>query len=100
MTNNEIIAKTKEEIRLRRLSEKTEKLYIQKIEFFIKHYQNRPLEGMSEVEIREFLIFVTEERKASSSTVNVYSCALRFVFGAILERNLIQFCSTMSTYIN
>ena len=88
MTNEEIIAKTKDEIRLRGLSKTTEHEYLGRLEFFINHYQNRPLSEMSEVEIRAFLLYMIEERKVTASTVNVYNSALRFIFGAVLERNL------------
>ena len=63
MTNEEIIAKTKDEIRLRGLSQATEYEYLGRLEFFINHYQNRPLCEMSEVEIRAFLL--TKVRKGS-----------------------------------
>jgi integrase len=88
MTNEEIIAKTKDEIRLRGLSQATEHEYLGRLGFFIKHYQDRPLSEMSETEIRAFLLYMIEERKVAASTVNVYNSALRFIFGAVLERNL------------
>ena len=88
MTNKEIIAKTKEEIKLRGLSKHTETEYLDKLRVFIRYYQDRPLSEMSEVEIRAFLLYLIDERKVATGTVNVYNSALRFVFGAILERNL------------
>jgi len=88
MTNEEIIAKTIEEIKLRGLSKHTEKEYLDKLRVFIRHYQDRPLYEMSEVEIRAFLLYLIDERKLATGTVNIYNSTLRFVFGAILERNL------------
>jgi site-specific recombinase XerD len=43
---------------------------------------------MSEEEIRGFLLFLLKENQNSSSTVNAYNSALRFVFGAVLGRTL------------
>ena len=88
MTNEEIIARTREEIRLRGLSQATEHEYLGRLKLFIAHFQNRPLIEMSETEIRKFLLYLLEERKVASSTANVYNSALRFIFGAVLERNL------------
>ena len=42
---------------------------------------------MSENEIREFLLYQLDLGK-SSGTVNIYNSALRFIFGAVLGRNL------------
>ena len=88
MTNEEIIAKTREEIRLRGLSKATEVEYLGKLNVFIRYYQDRPLQDMSEVEIRAFLLYLIDEKKVATGTVNIYNSALRFIFGAVLERTL------------
>ena len=88
MTNEEIIAKTKEEIKLRGLAKATELEYLGRLGQFIKYYNNRPLVEMNETEIRAFLLHLIDEQKVATGTVNTYNSALRFVFGAILERNL------------
>lgn len=88
MTNEEIVARTKEEIKLRGLSKSTEDEYLGKLRVFIRYYQDRPLQDMSETEIRAFLLYLIKEKQAASGTVNIYNSALRFVFGAVLERTL------------
>jgi len=88
MTNEEIIAKTKDEIKLRGLSKATEDLYLNKLKVFIKHHNNHPLEEMTETDIRAYLLYLIDEKKLTTGTVNAYNSALRFIFGAILERNL------------
>jgi site-specific recombinase XerD len=88
MTNEEIIAKTEEEIKLRGLAKATEIEYLGRLRQFIKHYNNRPLIEMNETEIRAFLLHLIDEKKVATGTVNTYNSALRFVFGAVLERNL------------
>lgn len=88
MTNEEIIEKTKDKIKLRGLSKATEEEYLGKLRVFIRHYQDRPLEEMSETQIRAFLLYLIEEKKAATGTVNIYNSALRFVYGAVLERTL------------
>jgi site-specific recombinase XerD len=88
MTNQEIIEKTKEEIQLRGLSESTSSEYLKKLEIFMKHYDGAPIYEMSEEEIRSFLLYQINEKQNAASTVNTYNSALRFVFGAVLERTL------------
>lgn len=88
MTNEEIIQKTKEEVKLRGLSSNTEEEYLSKLRVFIRYFENRSLEEMDEKDIRKFLLYQINEKHAASGTVNVYNSALRFIFGAILERNL------------
>lgn len=87
MTNEEIILKAKEEIRLRGLSPDTEIEYLTGIRVLARYYDNRPLEELHEPELRAFLLHLIESgRKAG--TVNRYNSSFRFVYGAVLERNL------------
>ena len=88
MNNQEIIERTKEEIQLRGLSAKTSEEYLDRLIVFMRHYGNQPIYGMSEVEIREFLLYQLNQKGNSSSTVNTYNSALRFIFGAVLRRTL------------
>ncbi len=88
MTNDAIIEKTKEEIKLRGLSKNTEKEYLSKLGVFLRYNENRPLEEMNEADIRSFLLYQINEKKVAAATVNIYNSALRFIFGAVLERNL------------
>jgi len=87
MTNEEIICKTKEEFKLRGLSKNTEDEYLGVLQRFAKHYNNRPLESMGENEIRKFLLYWVDSQK-SSGTVNIHNSALRFIYGAVLARNI------------
>ena len=88
MTNEEIMEKTKEEIKLRGLSDKTEAEYLKKLEIFMRYYGNEPIIEMSEEKIRAFLLYLIEEKQDAASTVNTYNSALRFIFGAVLGRTL------------
>ena len=87
MTNDEVIQKVKEEVRLRGLSADTEAEYIKSIRVLLDYYDNHLLCEMAEPEIREFLLHLLEIGR-SSGTVNIYNSAFRFVFGAVLEKNL------------
>jgi site-specific recombinase XerD len=87
MTNEEVIRKVKEQIHLRGLSVNTEAEYLKSVRVMLRYYDNRLLCEMAEPEIREFLLHLLKIGR-SSGTVNIYNSALRFVFGAVLEKNL------------
>ncbi len=87
MTNKEVFTKAFDEIKLRGLSSHTIKDYLSKLHIFLKYHRERPIETMGEQEIREFLIHLIDTGK-TSGTINVYNSALRFIFGAVLGRNL------------
>lgn len=87
MTNDEVIQKVKEEVRLRGLSADTEAEYLKSIRVLLDYYDNSLLCEIAEPEIREFLLHLLEIGR-SSGTVNVCNSAFRFVFGAVLEKNL------------
>jgi site-specific recombinase XerD len=88
MTNEEIIVKAKEEIKLRGLSQATEVQYLNRLKIFIRHYQNRPLQDMTEQDIREFLLYLANENRLATNTVNNYNNSLRFIFSVVMERTL------------
>ena len=87
MTNEEVVQKIHEEFVLRGMSQQTEESYLCALHLFLRYYENRPVEAMGEPEIREFLLYQISNGKANSS-VNIYNSALRFIFGAVLARNL------------
>lgn len=61
--------------------------YLGKLTAFLRFFDNRPINSMGEEEIREFLLHLLDSEK-SSSTVNIYNSALRFIFGAVLGKKL------------
>lgn len=87
MTNEEVIRKAHEEFALRGLSHYTVEEYLGALHIFLCYYENRSLETMGEQEIRKFLLYQIEVGKRPGC-VNNYNSALRFIFGAVLERNL------------
>ena len=87
MTNEEVFLRAHEEFALRGLSPNTVKEYILALRIFLRYYENRAIEAMGEVEIRDFLLYQINLGKATGS-VNIYNSALRFIFGAVLQRNL------------
>ena len=87
MTNEEVYQRAYDEIKLRGLSPHTVEEYLGKLTAFLRYFDNRPIDSMGEEEIREFLLHLLDSGK-SSSTVNIYNSALRFIFGAVLGKRL------------
>ena len=87
MTNEEVYQRAYDEVKLRGFSPHTVEEYLGKLTIFLRFFDNRPIETMGEAEIREFLLYQLDSGK-SSGTVNIYNSALRFIFGAVLGRNL------------
>jgi len=87
MTNEEILQQLEEEILLRGFSPHTLEEYMIRAKSFML-YTNRPLEELTEQDIREYLLYLLNVKKLSAASVNGYNSALRFLFGAILHRHL------------
>lgn len=87
MTNEEILQQLEEEIHLRGFSPHTQEEYMIRAKSFM-FYENRPLEELTEQDIRAFLLYLLNVKNLSAASVNGYNSALRFVFGAILHRHL------------
>jgi site-specific recombinase XerD len=87
MTNEEILQKLEEEILLRGFSPHTLEKYMIRAKSFML-YTNRPLEELTELDIRTYLLYLLDVKKLSAASVNGYNSALRFLFGAILHQHL------------
>ena len=87
MTNEDILQKLEEEVHLRGFSPHTHEEYMFRAKSFML-YANRPLEELTEQDIRAYLIYLIDVKKSSGASVNGYNSALRFLFCAILHRHL------------
>ena len=87
MTNEEVFIRAYDEVRLRGLSPKTVESYLGRLRLFLKYFHDQPIEEMGEIEIREYLLYLLDSGHSAGS-VNVCNSALRFIFGAVMGRNL------------
>src|SRR5215207_2661570 len=74
-----------EELKLRNYQEKTIAVYTAAVRKLAEHYRRSP-EQIEPEEIRSYLLYLLEERKLSSSTLNQIICALRFFYIRVLGR--------------
>jgi len=75
-----------EDMRLNGLSPKTQQSYVGAVAQLARHYGRSP-DLLGEEEIREFFLFLRDERHAADSTLNVYFSAVRFLFKKTLGRD-------------
>jgi integrase/recombinase XerD len=74
-----------EELRLRNYSEVTTRLYIDGVKRFSKFFGQSP-EQLGPEQIREYLLHLVDDRKATPSTVQLYRSALKFLYVTTLKR--------------
>lgn len=87
MTKEEVLNKLKFDVELRGLSKSTLKEYCSRVRSYQNHY-NKPATELGEEDIREFLHYLTKEKKLVSASVNTYNSALRFLYGVTLNTKL------------
>jgi integrase/recombinase XerD len=75
-----------EDMRLRNLSVRTQKTYIEQAAKFAKYFNKSP-EELGPEEIRTYLVHLVEERKVSWSLHNQTVCALRFLYRVTLGKD-------------
>ncbi len=75
-----------EDMRLRGLAEGTQQVYVEAVKHLAAHYSRSP-DQLTEDEVRDFILHLTETRKLAKSTVRVHLFAIKFLFRMTLQRN-------------
>ena len=76
MTNEEVFSRAYDEVRLRGLSPKTVVSYLGRLKLFLKYFNDRPIEEMNEIEIREYLLYLLDSgHSAVQSMFTTAHCA-------------------------
>jgi len=74
-----------EDLRIRNYARRTIDTYITHVRRFTEHFGRSPSE-LGPEEIREYQLYLVEERQASWTTFNQAVCALRFLYRVTLDR--------------
>jgi site-specific recombinase XerD len=75
----------KEDLLLKAYSPHTQSAYLRCARHFASHYMRSP-EEMGEQEIRDFLLHLVRDRKASPATLGMYVNAIKFLYNITLKR--------------
>ena len=74
-----------QDLELRGLADNTIKTYVRCARKFAEHYQRSPAK-MGGEQVREYLIYLRNERRLSASSLSVYGGALAFLYRVALKR--------------
>ena len=86
MTNEQIISKMKEDMKMRGFSHWTEESYLLKAKDIMKYFK-KPMEEVEIEELRKFLLkHLREERKLSERSVNYYNSVIRFIYEVTMDK--------------
>ena len=75
-----------EELQLRNLSPVTARMYLKVVERFARHFHSSP-ERLGSKEVREWLLYLINDRKLTTTTVQIHRAALRFLYSATLKQS-------------
>ena len=77
--------KMQEHLQLRGLAEGTQKAYVRAVEQLAKYYGKSP-DLLNEEEIRQYFLYLKNEKKASRSSVTIALCGIKFFYEQTLRR--------------
>jgi site-specific recombinase XerD len=84
---NSILEKVKENGELRNLSENTIETYIRVVRQFSEYFNKAP-ENLGTDEIREYLLYLKNDKKRAIQTLDVTYSALKFFYNGVIEKPL------------
>ena len=89
MTNEQLIKKMKEDMKMRNFSEYTYDSYLGKTRDIMRYFGEKQLEEVTTDELREFLLkYLKGERKLLDSSINYYNSVIRFIYEVTLDKVL------------
>ena len=74
-----------EDMQLRGLARQTQEAYVGAVRQLAEYYGKSPAE-ISEEELRQYFLYLTNEKKVSRSTCTVVLCAIKFLYQHTLQR--------------
>jgi integrase/recombinase XerD len=74
-----------EELQLRNLSPQTARIYLKAVERFARHFHASP-ERLGPEQIREYLLYLINQRKVSANSLQVHRAALHFLYVKTLKQ--------------
>jgi integrase/recombinase XerD len=74
-----------EDMQLRGLAERTQEAYVAAVRQLAEHYGKWP-DQISDEELRQYFLYLTNEKKASRSTIRIALCAIKFLYEETLHQ--------------
>jgi site-specific recombinase XerD len=74
-----------EDMQIRNFSENSQKSYLQQVSLYARHFRRSP-EGLGPRNIRDYQIYLTNEKKLAPKSISIATAALRFLYTVTLKR--------------
>jgi site-specific recombinase XerD len=74
-----------EDMQLRGLAERTQEVYVAAVRQLAEHYGKSP-DQISDKELRQYFLYLTNEKKASSSAITIALCAIKVLYEQTLRQ--------------
>ena len=74
-----------DDMQLRGLSARTQETYVTAVRQLSKHYRRSP-DRISEEELRQYFLYLANEKKVARATATITLCAVRFLYEQTLHR--------------
>jgi integrase/recombinase XerD len=75
-----------EDMQLRGLAERTQEAYVAAVRQLAKHYGKAP-DQIGDEELRQYFLYLTNEKKASRSAITIALCAIKFLYEQTLHQD-------------
>jgi integrase/recombinase XerD len=75
----------REDLQLRGLAPKTQQCYLEAVKHLAQHYRKAP-DQISEEEIRQYFLYLINEKKVAESTLRIHLYGIRFFYEITLQR--------------
>ena len=87
MTNNQLLNKMKNDMKMRNFSHYTYDSYLGKTKDIMRYFKEKRLEEVTTEELRIYLLkYLKDERKLSDSSINYYNSVIRFIYEVTLDK--------------
>src|SRR5581483_8153111 len=74
-----------EDMQIRNFSENTQESYLQQVSQFARHFRRSP-EGLGPANIRDYQLYLTNDRKLAPGSILIATAALRFLYIVTMKR--------------
>ena len=74
-----------EDLQLAGYALKTQKSYVDAVQRLARHYNSSPA-LLAEAEVRNFFLYLINDRKLAKSTITIYLCGIKFFYETTLKR--------------
>ncbi|GAC1663619.1 MAG: tyrosine-type recombinase/integrase [Candidatus Dormibacteraceae bacterium] len=74
-----------EDMQIRNFSKNTQQSYLQQVSLYARHFHRSP-EGLGPRDLRDYQVYLTNEKKLSASSISIATSALRFMYIVTLKK--------------